>query len=124
MNLGHRDLDEDGLRDACDLDTDGDGVVDEEDGCPRVADPEQIDSDGDGRGDTCDDTDDRPDVPELTPDAGAPAGDAGIEPGGDAAIPPTMSRTTASYSASPGAAGGLVPMAMLVVGAMVAGRRR
>jgi len=36
-------------------DTDGDGIVDAADGCPGVADPEQIDADGDGAGDACDD---------------------------------------------------------------------
>ncbi|HXK20170.1 MAG TPA: amidohydrolase family protein, partial [Polyangiaceae bacterium] len=35
-------------------DADADGVPDAFDTCPRVADPEQRDSDGDGRGDACD----------------------------------------------------------------------
>jgi hypothetical protein len=45
--------------DACDeppppTDTDGDGVPDETDNCPDVANPDQADTDGDGVGDACD----------------------------------------------------------------------
>ncbi len=39
-------------------DTDGDGWQDERDVCPEVADPEQLDSEGDGVGDLCDPDDD------------------------------------------------------------------
>ena len=35
-------------------DTDGDGIVDEQDNCPTTANPEQADADQDGRGDVCD----------------------------------------------------------------------
>ncbi len=41
-----------------DRDHDGDGVDDERDGCPHVADPSQADADGDGIGDACDPSDD------------------------------------------------------------------
>lgn len=44
--------------DSCDVDDDGDGRFDVEDVCPKVADPEQRDSDGDGLGDACDPTTD------------------------------------------------------------------
>ena len=36
------------------VDTDGDGVVDDVDNCPGVSNPDQKDSDGDGKGDACD----------------------------------------------------------------------
>ena len=39
-------------------DRDGDGVPDNTDNCPDIANPDQADSDGDGDGDACD-----PDVP-------------------------------------------------------------
>ena len=40
------------------LDSDGDGVVDDDDNCPNVANEDQTDTDGDGAGDTCDSDDD------------------------------------------------------------------
>ena len=40
------------------VDADGDGILDEDDVCPDVADPEQADLDGDGMGDACDADDD------------------------------------------------------------------
>ncbi len=63
------DADGDGVGDACDPcpldpanarardltgDRDGDGVPDGSDRCPDTSDPDQADSDGDGRGDACD----------------------------------------------------------------------
>jgi hypothetical protein len=42
--------------DACDSDTDEDGVLDGEDNCPLSFNPDQEDADGDGIGDACDDT--------------------------------------------------------------------
>lgn len=63
------DLDGDGLGDACDLlpaidlmrrlgvrldaDADADRVPDQFDGCPHTPDPDQLDTDGDTRGDAC-----------------------------------------------------------------------
>src|SRR2546430_4558295 len=35
-------------------DEDGDGIDDACDGCPHLADPDQLDGDGDGVGDACD----------------------------------------------------------------------
>ncbi|MDR4512262.1 MAG: thrombospondin type 3 repeat-containing protein [Nitrososphaeraceae archaeon] len=36
------------------IDSDGDGILDENDNCPFVANPDQLDSDGNGIGDACD----------------------------------------------------------------------
>lgn len=52
------DLGNGGSAQAGETDTDGDGVIDTEDNCPLVANPDQADSDGDGVGDACDPTDD------------------------------------------------------------------
>jgi len=38
------------------IDDDGDGVPDDEDNCPTVYNPDQLDSDGDGIGDACEET--------------------------------------------------------------------
>ncbi|XP_078314791.1 thrombospondin-3-like [Crassostrea virginica] len=53
-NTDQRDSDGDGLGDACDEDTDNDGLLNEEDNCPRVANIDQSDWDEDGVGDLCD----------------------------------------------------------------------
>ncbi|MBX2798570.1 MAG: MSCRAMM family adhesin SdrC [Myxococcales bacterium] len=46
-------------------DTDSDGVLDPDDVCPEVADPDQADTDGDGQGDACDDDDDGDGVADV-----------------------------------------------------------
>jgi len=43
---------------TCPADTDGDGVPDTYDNCLQIANTDQADNDGDGKGDTCDDDDD------------------------------------------------------------------
>jgi len=52
-----------------DEDSDGDGIGDETDNCPEIANEDQADSDDDGIGDACDDN--------LGPDGGGPGGDGG-----------------------------------------------
>lgn len=44
------------------VDTDNDGVPDDQDNCPTVWNPTQVDTDGDGKGDACDDDIDGDDV--------------------------------------------------------------
>lgn len=47
------------------VDTDGDGTEDSADNCPDTANPEQTDTDADGRGDRCDDDDDNDGLEDL-----------------------------------------------------------
>jgi uncharacterized protein YkwD len=55
-NPQQKDVDEDGIGDACDdfTDSDDDEVQDSEDNCPYKWNPEQSDKDEDGKGDKCD----------------------------------------------------------------------
>ena len=53
------DQDLDGIGDACETDTDGDGVVNGSDNCQQVAKDNQANNDGDARGDACDTDDDK-----------------------------------------------------------------
>ncbi|MCA9517542.1 MAG: hypothetical protein KC635_21525, partial [Myxococcales bacterium] len=50
---GFDDLDDDGVADCVDTDVDGDGVDDDEDNCPLVANANQEDAQADGIGDAC-----------------------------------------------------------------------
>jgi gliding motility-associated-like protein len=52
------DNDSDGMKDNCDDDDDNDGIPDEEDNAPFIANPDQTDTDGDGEGDVLDTDDD------------------------------------------------------------------
>lgn len=54
---------------ALDLDLDGDGVTDLQDGCPAVADADQADADGDGWGDACDPDRDGDGAPDAVEEA-------------------------------------------------------
>uniref|UniRef100_A0A8C6U694 Thrombospondin 1a n=1 Tax=Neogobius melanostomus TaxID=47308 RepID=A0A8C6U694_9GOBI len=53
-NSGQEDHDKDGLGDACAVDIDGDGILNENDNCPYVYNVDQRDTDRDGVGDHCD----------------------------------------------------------------------
>jgi hypothetical protein len=44
----------DGIGDACEADTDGDGIIDDIDNCVEVANADQADSNMNGIGDACD----------------------------------------------------------------------
>ena len=66
VDEGFPDSDGDKVSDCVDLDDDGDGVVDELDNCPLVANPTQADFDLDGKGDACDPDDDNDGDPDAT----------------------------------------------------------
>lgn len=77
-NPDQRDLDRDGLGDACDEDRDGDGVADLVDNCPEIINVGQEDPDGDGLGQACDPNEelegpDEPDEPMMPGEPGEPS---------------------------------------------------
>ncbi len=72
LNFGQRDTDRDGIGNDCDncpnhanpnqenicRDTDRDGILDSQDNCPSHSNQNQVNTDGDDRGDICDEDDD------------------------------------------------------------------
>jgi len=66
IDEGFADEDEDGTADCVDEDSDGDGLFDVADNCPKVANPEQEDLDQDGLGDLCDSDLDGDSIPNAT----------------------------------------------------------
>jgi hypothetical protein len=69
-NPDQRDIDGDGIGDACDTDHDNDGVTNASDNCPTGANADQLDWDRDGVGNVCDSTPGTaptPPPPAITP---------------------------------------------------------
>ena len=50
---------------AQETDTDSDGILDDTDNCPAIANEDQIDTDSDGSGDACDDDDDNDSIADA-----------------------------------------------------------
>ncbi|WP_417531042.1 thrombospondin type 3 repeat-containing protein [Marinobacter lipolyticus] len=63
-NRNQADQDGDDIGNACDDDTDGDGVANDTDNCPLFANAGQVDSDGDGVGDACEADGDGDGIPD------------------------------------------------------------
>jgi len=66
IDEGFGDSDLDGISDCLDDDIDGDGLLNEDDNCESVPNPNQEDLDGDGLGDICDPDDDGDFVPDSS----------------------------------------------------------
>ena len=106
------------------LDTDDDGVIDDEDNCQDDANPEQADKDGDGIGAACDDDD----TPTSTDDSGSPVDDTGNGGNGgnggkDGTGDGSVELSTAG-GCSCDAGAGTVPMAFGLLAGLVGLRRR
>jgi len=83
---------------ACPADGDGDGVCDDLDNCPAVANPSQSDLDGDRAGDACDDTDTALNVTvlQIKRDTSAANDNSAVKVKGDFIITPPNDRVLAA----------------------------
>jgi Tol biopolymer transport system component len=94
-------------------DTDGDGVIDGGDNCPRDANPDQADFDADGKGDVCDPDDDNDGLFDFEdPYPLDPANGAGTAPSG---AQPGDGGTGTSISGGGGGAVGVIDLLLLLV---------
>ncbi|MHC4064708.1 MAG: MopE-related protein, partial [Planctomycetota bacterium] len=79
------DCNSNGIRDACEPDGDGDGLIDDCDNCPNDPNPEQEDFDTDGFGAACDCDDTNPNANPGTPEVCANGIDDDCDGGADCA---------------------------------------
>jgi hypothetical protein len=106
------------------LDTDDDGVIDDEDNCEDDANPEQSDKDGDGIGAACDDDDKPPttddsDVPTDDSGNGGNGGNGGKDGAGDGSV-----ELSSPGSCSCDGGAGSVPVALGLLAGLLGLRRR